>query len=52
MYAFAGDITETVDPAMLGSIDSTDGLQQRIIQRLQNLVPRGERKVKAEYQSS
>lgn len=52
MYAFAGDITESVDPAMLGSIDSTDGLQQRIIRRLQNLVPRGERKVKGEFQSS
>ena len=45
MYAFAGDITESVDRAMLGTVDSQGGLQRRIIQRLENVVPQGERKV-------
>ena len=52
MYAFAGDITESVDRAMLGTVDSQGGLQRRIIQRLENVVPQGERKVKGEFQSS
>ena len=50
MYAFAGDISAFVDPAMLGSVDSDKGLQKRVIQRLENLVPRGERAVKGEFQ--
>lgn len=51
MYAFAGDISSAVDPAMLQSVDSDVGLQRRVIQRLENLVPRGERAVKGEFQS-
>lgn len=51
MYAFAGDISTSVNPAMLGSVDSKDGLQQRVIRRLENLVPQGERAVKGEFQS-
>ena len=51
MYAFAGDICSCVDQAMLGSVDSSQGLQQRIIRRLENLVPQGERAVKGEFQS-
>lgn len=52
MYAFAGDISAAVDPAMLGALDSNKGLQKRVIDRLENLVPRGERAVKGEFQSS
>ena len=52
MYAFSGDISSAVDPAMLGSVDGAVGLQKRVIQRLENLVPRGERAIKGEYQSS
>ena len=51
MYAFAGDISTCVDPAMLGAIGESTGLQQRIIQRLENLVPQGERVVKGEFAS-
>ena len=51
MYAFVGDISNCVDPAMLEAVDSEVGLQKRIIQRLENLVPRGERAIKGEYQS-
>lgn len=51
MYAFAGDITTAVDPAMLGSVDSEHGLQKRVIRRLENLVPQGERAIKGEFQS-
>ena len=51
MYAFAGDITAAVDPAMLESVDSSKGLQKRVIQRLENLVPRGERAIRGEFQS-
>jgi len=51
MYAFAGDISATVDPAMLGEVDSVKGLQYRVIQRLENLVPKGDRAIKGEFQS-
>ncbi|CAB9500879.1 UPF0051 protein slr0076 [Seminavis robusta] len=51
MYAFAGDISACVDPTMLGAVDSQEGLQKRVIQRLENLVPRGQRAIKGEYQS-
>ena len=51
MYAFAEDIAAHVDPAMLGDVDGQAGLQKRIIRRLENLVPQGERAVKGEFQS-
>ena len=51
MYAFAGDISACIDPSMRGEIDSKSGVTQRVIQRLENLVPRGERKVKGQFQS-
>ena len=51
MYAFAGDIAKCVDPAMLGGLDSEQGLQKRTIRKLENLVPQGERAVKGEFQS-
>ncbi|GKY94379.1 hypothetical protein MPSEU_000403800 [Mayamaea pseudoterrestris] len=51
MYAFAGDIASCVEPAMLGALDSQQGLQKRLIRRLENLVPQGDRAVKGEYQS-
>jgi len=51
MYAFADDITQCVDPAVLGALDSEAGLQKRIIRRLENLVPRGERAIKGEFHS-
>lgn len=51
MYAFAGDICSCVDPALLGSVDSKDGLQKRMIRKLENLVPQGERAISGEFQS-
>jgi len=51
MYAFAGDVCSCVDPVMLGSVDSSQGLQKRVIRRLENLVPQGERALKGEFQS-
>lgn len=51
MYAFAEDIAANVDPSMLGSVDGKDGLQKRVIRRLENLVPQGDRAVKGEFQS-
>jgi len=52
MYAFAADVCNSVDPAMLTSVDSDEGLQKRLIERLNNVVPQGERAVKGEFQSS
>ena len=52
MYAFAGDVSVCIDPSMRGEIDSKSGVTNRVIQRLENLVPRGDRKVKGEFQSS
>lgn len=51
MYAFADDITQCVDQAVLGEVDGNQGLQKRIIRRLENLVPTGERAIKGEFQS-
>lgn len=51
MYAFANDVCTCVDPAMLTSLDSNKGLQKRLIQRLENVVPQGDRAVKGEFQS-
>lgn len=51
MYAFAADVCTSVDPAMLTSVDSEKGLQKRLIERLNNVVPQGERAVKGEFQS-
>merc|ERR1712166_1173123 len=52
MYAFAADVCKSVDPALLKSVDSDEGLQSRLIKRLQNVVPQGERAVRGEFQSS
>ena len=52
MYAFAGDIGSKVEPAMQGAVDGSEGLQKRVVRRLQNLVPQGDRAVKGEFQSS
>ena len=51
MYAFAGDVCECVEPAMITSLDSNVGLQKRLIERLENVVPQGDRAVKGEFQS-
>jgi len=51
MYSFAGDISNCVAPAMLGRVDSDSGLQKRVIQRLENLVPSGNRAVQGEFSS-
>jgi Fe-S cluster assembly scaffold protein SufB len=51
MYAFAGDVASCVEPAMLGKIDSKESLQKRMIDRLENLVPQGDRAVQGEFQS-
>eukprot|EP00529_Nitzschia_sp_RCC80_P014812 CAMPEP_0113440844 /NCGR_PEP_ID=MMETSP0014_2-20120614/769_1 /TAXON_ID=2857 /ORGANISM="Nitzschia sp." /LENGTH=717 /DNA_ID=CAMNT_0000331655 /DNA_START=134 /DNA_END=2287 /DNA_ORIENTATION=- /assembly_acc=CAM_ASM_000159 len=51
MYAFAGDVCSCVDPAMITTLDSDQGLQKRVIDRLQNVVPQGDRAVKGEFQS-
>lgn len=51
MYAFANDVCKYIDPAMMTSVDSDKGLQKRLIQRLENVVPQGNRAVKGEFQS-
>jgi hypothetical protein len=51
MYAFANDVATCVDPAMLTSVDSDKGLEKRLIQRLENVVPQGDRAIKGEFQS-
>jgi Fe-S cluster assembly scaffold protein SufB len=51
MYAFAGDISARIDPSMRGEVDSQSGVTHRVIQRLENLVPRGDRKIKGQFQS-
>lgn len=51
MYGFAGDICACVEPSMLDTLGGTKGLQKRLIERLDNVVPQGDRAVKGEFQS-
>eukprot|EP00537_Pseudo-nitzschia_pungens_P002756 CAMPEP_0172362256 /NCGR_PEP_ID=MMETSP1060-20121228/5899_1 /TAXON_ID=37318 /ORGANISM="Pseudo-nitzschia pungens, Strain cf. cingulata" /LENGTH=680 /DNA_ID=CAMNT_0013084711 /DNA_START=264 /DNA_END=2306 /DNA_ORIENTATION=- len=51
MYAFAADVCNGVDKAMLTSVDSGNGLQKRLIDRLNNVVPQGERAIMGDFQS-
>jgi Fe-S cluster assembly scaffold protein SufB len=52
MYAFADDVCDCVDSSMLEAVGSASGLQKRVIERMENLVPTGERAIKGEFQSS
>mmetsp|Transcript_9587 Transcript_9587/g.14720 ORF Transcript_9587/g.14720 Transcript_9587/m.14720 type:complete len:674 (-) Transcript_9587:115-2136(-) len=52
MYAFVEEVSRAVDPAMMEALDSDAGFQKRVIQKLENLVPQGERAILGEFQSS
>jgi Fe-S cluster assembly protein SufD len=45
MYAFASDVCSSVDPAF------QDPVREQALARLENLVPRGDRAVRGEFQS-
>ena len=65
MFAFCNDVVVNLPGALLGEFKpltsadrdassgkpTREGLQVRILRRLQNLVPTGERAVKGEFQS-
>ena len=52
MYAFAEEIACNVDKAIAGEFDDENGLRSRIINRLQVIVPEGEKEfVGGEFQS-
>jgi Fe-S cluster assembly protein SufD len=51
MYAFAGDICACVEPSLLDTLGGNRGLQNRLIERLENVVPQGDRAIKGEFQS-
>jgi Fe-S cluster assembly scaffold protein SufB len=51
MYGFAGDICTCVEPSMLDTLGGNKGLQKRLIERLENVVPQGDRAVRGEFQS-
>jgi len=51
MYGFAEEICGRVDPTMLEALGSENGLQKRVISRLENLVPLGDRAIRGEFQS-
>ena len=51
MYAFANDICNCVDPAMLGDVGGAVGLQKRVIDKMENMVPTGERQIQWEFNS-
>jgi hypothetical protein len=49
MYAFVDEIGREVHPSLLGT--EAFGLKKRMIDRLQNLVPKGQRAIMGEFQS-
>jgi len=51
LFAFVEEISKGVNTAVLGT-DEGGGLKQRLGQKLQRIIPRGERTVKGEFQSS
>lgn len=52
MYAFVEEIAKKVDQTIAGEFDDKEGLRSRIIARLENLVPSGEKTlVGGEFQS-
>ncbi|GMH53575.1 hypothetical protein TrST_g6845 [Triparma strigata] len=51
LFAFVDEISKGVNKAVLGT-DEGGGLAQRLGLKLQRIIPRGERKVKGEFQSS
>jgi Fe-S cluster assembly scaffold protein SufB len=51
MYGFVEEIGSCVDGAMQGDQDDQFSLKNRVIKRLQNVVPQGDRAVKGEFQS-
>ena len=53
MYAFVEEIASTVDEAIAGSFEDKNGLRSRIIKKLQNSVPEGDKiLVGGEFQSA
>ena len=52
MYAFVEEIGKSVDQAIVGGFDDKTGLRSRVVSRLENLVPMGEKiLVGGEFQS-
>jgi len=52
MYAFVDDVASYIEPEMCGDKDDPFSLKNRVIRRLQNLVPQGEKElVGGEFQS-
>ena len=51
MYGFAEDVCTCVEPLMLEALGTDKGLQKRLIERLQNVVPQGDRAIQGEFQS-
>jgi len=51
MYGYAEEICGLVDKNMLEAVGSDNGLQQRVISKLQNVVPQGDRAIKGDFQS-
>lgn len=51
MFGFVDEICRFVEPSMLEALGSETGLQKRVIEKLENLVPQGDRAIKGEFQS-
>eukprot|EP00551_Chaetoceros_affinis_P009937 CAMPEP_0203666920 /NCGR_PEP_ID=MMETSP0090-20130426/3847_1 /ASSEMBLY_ACC=CAM_ASM_001088 /TAXON_ID=426623 /ORGANISM="Chaetoceros affinis, Strain CCMP159" /LENGTH=702 /DNA_ID=CAMNT_0050530921 /DNA_START=139 /DNA_END=2247 /DNA_ORIENTATION=- len=51
MYAFVDEIGNCIDEAVQGDTDDEWSLKNRVIKRLQNVVPQGDRAIKGDFQS-
>ena len=51
MYGFVDEVGSCVDEAIQGHKDDEFSLKNRIIKKLQNVVPQGDRAIKGEFQS-
>ena len=50
LFAFLDEVSREVNPAVLGT--DKVGLKKRLGERLERIIPRGERQVKGEFQSA
>jgi len=51
MFAFVAEVVKGIDPYFIGEKDNVSNLRNRVVRSLQNLVPKGERKIQGDFQS-
>ena len=51
MYAFTDEVSSHVEKKIQGEVGVANNLKNRIIRRLENVVPKGDRAIQGDFQS-